>query len=205
MELFRRGGDARLSTRGAMACAGCHAEGRTDGLSWRIQGQALQTPILAGRLLDTHPFKWDGKDPTLDTSLRNTVTRLGGRGITVQEAADLQAFLLALAPPRPPTVQDPRLAAEGKRLFHDGTTGCDSCHSGPSLADGASYDLDTELGETDTPALVGLAHSAPYYHDGSARTLRSLLVENGRVHGMGETGHLDDHQIDALVAYLRTL
>src|SRR5690606_28303119 len=45
-ELFRRGQDPRLSVGGFMACGSCHAEGRTDGLSWRIEGHNLQTPML---------------------------------------------------------------------------------------------------------------------------------------------------------------
>src|SRR5690606_10116177 len=42
-DLFHTGGDRRLSTGGAMACASCHPEGRADGLSWRIEGHDLQT------------------------------------------------------------------------------------------------------------------------------------------------------------------
>src|SRR5690606_7446525 len=52
-ELFRRGFDPRVSTGGVMACGSCHAEGRTDGLSWRIEGHNLQTPLLAGRIAGT--------------------------------------------------------------------------------------------------------------------------------------------------------
>ena len=57
----------------------------------------------------------------------------------------------------------------------------------------------------DTPSLLGLAASAPYYHDGSASTLRALLLENGTIHGMGKVSHLDDDDIGNLIAYLEQL
>ncbi|HEY0137712.1 MAG TPA: hypothetical protein VGB85_26685, partial [Nannocystis sp.] len=45
-ELFRRGGDFKLSGGGGvMACASCHPEGRSDGLTWRLGPSILQTPM----------------------------------------------------------------------------------------------------------------------------------------------------------------
>jgi hypothetical protein len=204
-ELFRRGQDGRLSVGGFMACASCHPEGRTDGLSWRIEGHNLQTPLLAGRVLGTHPFKWDGKDKDLSTSLTNTIGRLGGAGLTVQEIQQLEAFLQSLPQPQPPTVDDRDAIARGQQLFDSGETGCRACHDGPQLADGVQHDLATNIGNVDTPSLIGLAHSAPYYHDGSARTLRALLTDKGSIHDMGETAHLSAPQLEDLIAYLESL
>jgi cytochrome c553 len=203
-ELFRRGQDGRLSTGGFMACASCHPEGRTDGLSWRIEGHNLQTPVLAGRVLGTHPFKWDGKDKDLPTSLTNTIGRLGGAGLTPTEIQQLEAFLQSLPQPTPPTI-DLDAIARGQQLFDSDQTGCRACHDGPQLADGVQHDLATNIGSVDTPSLIGLAHSAPYYHDGSARTLRALLTDKGSIHDMGETAHLNAQQLDDLIAYLESL
>jgi hypothetical protein len=203
-ELFRRGQDGRLSTGGFMACASCHPEGRTDGLSWRIEGHNLQTPVLAGRVLGTHPFKWDGKDKDLPTSLTNTIGRLGGAGLTPVEIQQLEAFLQSLPQPTPPTAEHDAIA-RGQQLFDSDEAGCRACHDGPQLADGVQHDLATNIGNVDTPSLIGLAHSAPYYHDGSARTLRALLTEKGSIHEMGETAHLSAQQLDDLIAYLESL
>lgn len=204
-ELFRRGNAAEISSFGAMACASCHAETRADGLSWRLQGKNLQTPFLAGRIAGAHPFKWDGKDPNIQASLTNTVQRLGGFGINKQQAAELAEFLESVEPPRAPTVEDPAAVARGKELFDSDTTGCLTCHNGPLMTDQMQYDLDTDLEEVDTPSLVGLANSAPYYHDGSAQTLEALLRGNASIHGMGRIAKLDDGQISDLVQYLETL
>lgn len=203
-ELFRRGHDDRLSTGGFMACASCHPEGRTDGLSWRIEGHNLQTPLLAGRVLGTHPFKWDGKDKDLPTSLTNTIGRLGGAGLTVTEIQQLEAFLQSLPQPTPPSI-DADAIARGQKLFDSDETGCRACHDGPQLADGVQHDLASNIGNVDTPSLIGLAHSAPYYHDGSARTLRALLTDKGSIHDMGETAHLSAQELGDLIAYLESL
>lgn len=204
-ELFRRGRDGRISVGGFMACASCHPEGRTDGLSWRIEGHNLQTPLLAGRVSGTHPFKWDGQDKDLPTSLTNTVGRLGGAGLTPGDVADLQAFLESLPEPVAPTPADADAIARGRALFASDETGCANCHDGPKLTDGSQYALTTNIGKVDTPSLIGLAHTAPYYHDGSAQTLRALLTDRGSVHDMGQTAHLDDAQLDDLIAYLESL
>lgn len=204
-KLFRQGRSPMLSTFGAMACASCHAEGRSDGLTWFLQGNILQTPFLAGRLVDTHPFKWDGQDANLNVSLTSTVKRLGGTGITNADADDLQAFLTALPKPRTPTVEDSTAVARGKQLFESETTGCLNCHDGAMSTDRKRHDLASDLKSVDTPSLIGLAQSAPYYHDGSATSLDSLLRNNGSIHAMGRTSRLEDAQISDLVAYLETL
>ncbi|MEM6994737.1 MAG: c-type cytochrome, partial [Myxococcota bacterium] len=204
-DLFRSGNNLQISTGGAMACSSCHAEVRADGLSWRLQGNNLQTPFLAGRVEGAHPFKWDGKDPTLKDSLTNTVMRLGGNGITAGQAGDLAAFLKTVEAPRKPTVEDPAAVSRGKALFASSETGCATCHSGPLMTDQQSYDLSTDLGKVDTPSLVGLANSAPYYHDGSAATLDALMRGNANVHGMGRISKLSDAQVSDLVQFLKTL
>jgi cytochrome c peroxidase len=61
------------------------------------------------------------------------------------------------------------------------------------------------MDNVDTPSLIGLAASAPYYHDGSAATLEALLADRGLVHGMADASELSDAQIADLVAYLETL
>jgi DNA-binding beta-propeller fold protein YncE len=203
--LFRMGDDPRLSGGGVMACESCHPEVGTDGLSWRISGMALQTPLLAGKTIGTHPFKWDGQDKDIQTSLTHTVTRLGGSGINDKQAKDIAAFLGEVDAPRTPSVKSKSAVARGKKLFASSEVGCTSCHSGKLRTNRKLYELANDLNKVDTPALVGLASSAPYYHDGSATTLRDLLLENGSIHGMGQLASLSDKNVDDLVAYLKTL
>jgi cytochrome c peroxidase len=55
----------------------------------------------------------------------------------------------------------------------------------------------------DTPSLVDVFSSAPYFHDGRYATLRALLGDTRN--GMGTTAELESEQLDALEAYLRSL
>jgi cytochrome c peroxidase len=194
-----------VSARGALACGSCHPDGRADGLSWRIEKNELQTPLLAGRLVGTHPFKWDGGDKDLTTSLATTMKRLGGFGLDTKQTSALAAYLEGLAPPRAPT-RDSKAVARGKQLFDSASLGCRTCHDGKAYTDQDRHKFPgSTLPDADTPSLIGLAASAPYFHDGSAATLEALLRDRGAVHGMAETSKLSDQQVADLTAFLETL
>ncbi len=184
-----------------LACGSCHLDGRTDGMSWRIAGRDLQTPMLAGRLAGTAPFKWDGGAPDLPASIRATIARLGGGGLGKAAVAQLAAYLETIPAVRVPT-RDPALVARGKARFD--ALGCATCHDGTALTDRQLHRCGKEP-PVDTPSLVGLAASAPYLHDGSAATLEVLLRERGTIHGMAEASReLSDTALAELVAYLET-
>jgi DNA-binding beta-propeller fold protein YncE len=195
----------QVSQAGAMACSSCHPDGRADGLSWRIDKHELQTPVLTGRVLNTHPYKWDGGDVDLKTSLTSTMKRLGGTGLTPDQTVSLAAYLEAIPAPIAPT-RDVQQVARGEKLFDSAELGCRSCHDGKMYTDQVKHEFKAAtLPEADTPSLIGLAASAPYYHDGSAATLEALLRDRGRVHGMAETAKLTDKQLGDLISFLETL
>ncbi|HEY5921388.1 MAG TPA: cytochrome c peroxidase [Kofleriaceae bacterium] len=203
MVLFHTAND-ELSSFGGMSCGACHLEGRADGLSWLIGGRELQTPVLAGRIAGTAPFKWDGTAKDLQTSLRQTIGRLGGSGLSKQELGSLVAFIEAMPAVRAPT-RDAKAVARGKQLFESNELGCASCHDGASFTDRDQHQLGRGKA-FDTPSLTSLAASAPYFHDGSAATLEEALRDRGRVHGMSDAAmKLDGTQLAQLVAFLETL
>ena len=202
MTLFHSATPA-ISQRGALACSTCHPDGRADGLSWRIDKHELQTPLIAGRMVGTHPFKWDGGDPTLKDSLTGTMKRLGGFGLDKPQTEALTAFVEGLPSVRTPT-RDANAVARGKKLF-DSEAGCRTCHDGAKYTDQDRHKFSGTLTQSDTPSLLGLAASAPYYHDGSAATLEALLRDRGAVHGMSDTSKLTDTEVRDLVAFLETL
>jgi DNA-binding beta-propeller fold protein YncE len=192
-----------ISQQGSMACSTCHPDNRADGLSWRIDKHELQTPIIAGRMVNTHPFKWDGGDATLKDSLTGTMKRLGGFGLDKTQTEALTAYVEALPTVRTPT-RDAEAVARGKKLF-DAEAGCRTCHDGAKYTDQDKHKFAGTLAQSDTPSLLGLAASAPYYHDGSAATLEALLRDRGAVHGMTDTAKLSDQQVGDLVSFLETL
>ena len=56
-----------------------------------------------------------------------------------------------------------------------------------------------------TPPLWGVADSAPYLHDGKAKTLHDVLTTCNKEDRHGRTSHLSPSAIDDLVAFLRAL
>ncbi|HTL32243.1 MAG TPA: c-type cytochrome [Kofleriaceae bacterium] len=196
-------GNPNTSGFGEMSCGSCHLDGRADGVSWFIKGRELQTPVLAGRVSGSGPFKWDGTAKDLKRSLRDTIGRLGGDGLSKKELGQLAAFVESIPAVRAPT-RDRVAVARGKQLFESTEVGCTDCHDGPALTDGARHRF--AGAKFDTPGLGALSASAPYFHDGSAPTLEAVLRERGSVHGMADAAsHLSDADVADLVAFLETL
>src|SRR5512140_2479075 len=201
MELFTS--EVRqISRQPGVTCVACHPDTRADGLSWSTDGQPMQTPMLAGRLVGTHPFKWDGSDADLAASLTSTMKRLGG-GLGKPDSDALIAYLESLPPVRAPA-RDVASVARGKAVFE--SAGCTGCHDGPRYTDQARHQLPGSQIESDTPSLLGIAASAPYFHDGSAPTLEAVLRDQGTIHGMIDpTRPLSSRQLADLKAFLETL
>jgi cytochrome c peroxidase len=138
-----------------------------------------------------------------------------------RELDALAAYVQSLTrAPRGPAPA-PELAAQGEQLFHDPLVGCAECHALPSTTDSAwlsegeplLHDVGTlgagsgqrrggPLLGLDTPSLQGLGSSAPYLHDGSAPTLRAVLLERNAADRHGVTSHLAQQELDALEAFL---
>ena len=217
-----------ISHAGQFACASCHFEGTEDKLVWMISDGPRQTPALAGRLAGTAPFNWAGSEAELQHNMVQTVDRMGGVGLSPAELADLEKFLLfgLEAPPNPNRSPDGLTADQlaGKAIFESKEAACSSCHMPErEFTDGRSHDVGTaskaelvshEFARAidpearppwvlDTPSLKGLFYTAPYFHDGSARTLLDVLDRPSST--MGKTSHLTADQKRQLIAYLLTL
>ncbi|MEM6733544.1 MAG: cytochrome c peroxidase, partial [Myxococcota bacterium] len=251
-QLFFDAFDPRLSQDGYLACAHCHPDGRSDGLTWDFtaRGEGLRnTTTLLGRAGDGDgPIHWTGNFDEIhdfendireafsgiglmsDDDYLATVDTLGpskaGRSF---ELDALAAYSASLDTHLPSPYRDASgaldaKAQEGRAIFESAAAGCTACHQGPRLTDsqflepGAPllHDVGTlretsgsrlgkELTGLDTPTLHGLWDSAPYLHDGSAATLREVLVERNPDDTHGTTSSLDDDAIDALVHYLLSL
>jgi hypothetical protein len=129
-----------------------------------VTRQVRQTPVLAGRVVGTHPFKWDGSEPTLRASVAATTGNLGGRGVDAKVVDALTAYLEALPPIAVPR-RDPAAVARGKQLFD--AEGCRECHGGAGYTDHERHDSAGAPAER-YAELCLLAGAAPY-HDGSGR------------------------------------
>ncbi len=108
-------------------------------------------------------------------------------------------------------------AINGKLVFQ--RLNCGSCHGGPNFTDsgqGILHDIGTiqatsgsRLGQPllgiDTPTLRGLWESAPFLHNGSAPTLKDLLIALPMDSLHGQAAALESADQDDLIAYLLQL
>jgi mono/diheme cytochrome c family protein/DNA-binding beta-propeller fold protein YncE len=205
--LFHTTGNLKISADGR-SCASCHVDGRDDGLTWATPDGPRQTPILVGRLEGTAPYGWNGNGKQIDDHMRKTFSRLGGSGLGEQETRALMAYVASLRAPVAPVKTEEARVARGKAVFQSPEVGCATCHGGEALTDGRSHDVGSKTTgdkatEFDTPSLLAISGSAPYFHDGRFSTLEEMLAAtDGR---MGVTSKLSASDRRALIAYLESL
>ena len=212
-QLFYGAADPRMSAENWISCANCHFDGMSDGRTWMGFDGGRNTPALYG-LLETPPYNWDGSwDELADVELKIRNLQAGTGLIpsdTISPALGdphaglsldldvLASYLGTLPGPENPYSPDPALVERGQQIYEQ--QDCASCHVGNVGIDGQSHDVGTG-GTFDTPSLRWLWITAPYFHDGSAATLRDVFILPG-THNLAQTLPID--QIDALVAYLIT-
>jgi len=205
--IFHTTDDLRISNDG-VACASCHPDGRDDAFTWSTPEGPRQTIMLAGRSSETAPYGWQGKHGDLKAYLGNTFSRLGGSGV---QGGELESLIKYLEKMPAPKKQDLALAsdvASGRDLFMDATLGCAGCHvAGPgvdktthNVGSKAVADIDTKF---DTPSLMFVKGTAPYFHDGRHKTLDDMLSSTDSE--MGHTQHLTARQRQALAAFLGSM
>ncbi|NSL50492.1 cytochrome-c peroxidase [Calidifontibacillus erzurumensis] len=114
---------------------------------------------------------------------------------------------------------------EGMKLFA-GKANCMSCHAGPTLSDNNFHNIglegddgrygvtnqEADKGKFRTPGLRGVAHTAPYMHDGSLATLEDVVKyynEGGGNHPNKDPLmvplNLSDEEIKSIVAFLESM
>jgi DNA-binding beta-propeller fold protein YncE len=205
--LFHMSENPRLSKDGR-TCASCHPDGRDDGLVWSTPNGPRQTIFLAGRVRHEPPFGWMAKNVSLEAHMRVTMKNLKGTGLEVAEEEALASYLVAMK--GPPARAHARTEEEerGRTIFESADAECSSCHQGTDKSDHEAHDVKSSAtGDTTqeflAPSLVGVAGSAPYFHDGRYSSLDELIDKSDGK--MGTTGGLSVEDKKALAAYLRTL
>ena len=203
--------DATLCFQRWQSCATCHpGNARVDGLTWDLLNDGIGNPKKTKSLLLAHQTP-----PAMSMGVRESgeqAVRAGFRKIlfTVQPeevAVAVDEYLKALKPVPSPQLEKGALsksARRGKKLFESAKVGCVSCHPTGLLTDLQTYDVGTG-GRFDTPTLVEVWRTAPYLHNGSARTIRDLLTTQNHGDQHGKTSHLTQQEIDDLAVYVLSL
>lgn len=221
---------ARFSFQGHFGCANCHIDGTFDGLEWDLEPDGFGKDVVDNRLLEdlsgTEPFKWNGGNPDMPTECGPRTEKYFYRSQSYndQELTDLVTFVMS-QPFRPnrnrlPNGELTAAQERGKEIFERtiDKTGksipdrnqCAYCHSGPKYTIRQSFDVGSGKPTDrspliDTPQLNNVYMTAPYLHDGSARSLEEIWTVFNPNDTHGRTNDLTKDELNDLIEYLRSL
>lgn len=210
--------DARLCMESWQSCASCHsAEARVDALNWDLvndgRGNAKNTKSLV-RSHVTAPAMSLGIRATAEVAVRAGIHHILFTEQPDDVPAAMDAWLSSLRPHPSPHLVRGELspaAQRGRALFMDASTGCAVCHPPPLYTTRESYDVGTLAGadsapiRLDTPTLLEVWRTAPYLHDGSAATLRDVLLGRNAQDQHGRSSHLSESELQDLMAFVMSL
>jgi YVTN family beta-propeller protein len=221
MSQLRRGeayfNDGTICLQGWQSCASCHSsDARVDGLNWDLLNDGVGNPKNSKSLVHAHETA-----PAMSLGIRDSAE--------VAVRAGIQHILFTIQPEEVPLAMDDWIksltvepspflvngtlsasAKRGQAIFNSPQTRCTQCHTPGLFTDRHDYDVGTaaatdEPGSLfDTPTLLELWRTGPYLHDGSAATLRDVILQN-RQDLHGGTSHLSRREINDLVAFLQSL
>jgi YVTN family beta-propeller protein len=221
---------ADFSFQGQFGCSNCHLDSTIDGLQWDLEPDGFGKDIVDNRSLEnlagTEPFKWNGGNPDMPTECgpRTEKFFFRSQSFTQQQLTDLVTFVYSL-PYRPNRYRlangDLTPAQErGKTIFERTNTKkgasipesnqCAYCHGGPKYTNQKQIDVGTgKLTDRspviDVPQLPNVAYSAPYLHDGSAKSLEEIWTIYNPKDTHGVTNDLTKDELNDLIEYLKTL
>jgi YVTN family beta-propeller protein len=220
---------ARYSFQGEIGCSSCHIDSTFDGLQWNLEPDGFGRNTVDNKLLEgiknTEPYKWTGANPDIPTECGPRTEKYFWRSENYDDLtlADLAIYIRAL-PPRPNRW---RLAGgeftpaqeHGKALFERAVdkfgkpipeaNRCSYCHSGPKGTNQKIFDVGTRKPTDNTgllkaATLTNIALTAPYLHDGSARSLEEIWTVFNPDDRHGRTNDLTKDELNDLIEYLRS-
>ncbi len=221
---------ADFAFQGQFGCSNCHIDATIDGLQWDLEPDGFGRDIVDNRSLEnlagTEPFKWNGGNPDMPTECgpRTEKFFFRSQSFTQQQVTDLVTFVYSL-PYRPNRYRLPNgeltpAQERGKSIFErtlakngtpiPETNQCAYCHSGPKFTNQRQIDVGTgkptdRSPVIDVPQLPDVAYSAPYLHDGSARSLEEIWTVFNPKDTHGVTNDLTKDELNDLIEYLKTL
>ena len=225
-KIFNSASEPVLTTDNWISCATCHFDGMMDGRTWLgFPDGPRNTPSLLG-VSRTLPIHWSGDlDELQDVEVTIREIQVGN-GLINGEVHDtlglahagmsyqldaLASYLAILEFPISPQPVDGIDLNLGRQMFT--SLGCERCHVPPIFTDLELHEVGTgdRLLEKnrhghgtnfDTPTLIGVWMTAPYFHDGSAQTLEEVF-RTGTVHNVFEQLSVDE--LGLLIDYLKAL
>jgi len=221
---------ADYAFQGQFGCSNCHLDATIDGLQWDLEPDGFGKDIVDNRSLEnlagTEPFKWNGGNPDMPTECGPRTEKFFYRSQSYnqQELTDLVTFVYSL-PYRPNRYRQQSgeltpAQERGKAIFErtkykngqpiPEKNQCATCHSGPKYTNQKQFDVGSGKPTDrspliDVPQLSNVAYSAPYLHDGSARSLEEIWTVFNPKDTHGVSNDLTKDELNDLIEYLKTL
>ncbi len=205
--------DARFCFQRWFSCASCHQEDATvDGLSWDLPNDGVGNPKNVKSLHDVHdtaPAMWGGVRKDMHAAVAAGQRFLGFLPDEERHKALIAYINKPRRAPNPHRRRgDPESMRRGEKVYARAL--CDACHPSPSFTDRKKYDLGLsgpkdQRARFDTPSLREVYRTAPYLHDGSAKTLREVFTRYNPDGRHGRTQGLTDAEMKDLLLYLKSL
>jgi len=222
---------AEVTFQRQFSCHSCHPDGNVDGLTYDLEPDGVGVNPVDNRtlrgILDTAPFKWTGKNPSLSRQcgarLAVFFTRIDP--FTPEELAALDRYITTI--PRPPNrYRKPEgltpAQSRGRALFERTVTNdgriippegrCVFCHPAPYYTNCKKMDvgtkswLDDEHHDLfDVPHLNNIYETPPFLHDGQAETLEEIWTRFNPDDKHGYVNDMTKDQLNDLIEYLKGL
>ena len=219
---------ARYSFQGQIGCSSCHIDSTFDGITWNLEPDGFGRSTVANKMLegvkDTEPYKWTGTNPDIPTECGPRTEKYFWRSETFDNLtlADLATYIRSL-PPRPnrwrlANGEQTPAQERGQEFFTRSvdkfgkpiaeSNRCSYCHSGEKGTNQKISDVGTRKPTDNTGLLKAvplteIALTAPYLHDGSARTLEEIWTVYNPDDKHGRTNDLTKDELNDLIEYLR--
>ena len=221
---------ARYGFQGQIGCANCHIDSTFDGLEWNLEPDGFGRNIVDNKLLEgvknTEPYKWNGGNPNIPTECGPRTEKYFWRSEQYDNLtlADLVIYIRNL-PTRPnrwklPGREMTPAQEHGKAVFERAqdkfgkpipeSNRCSYCHSGEKGTNQKIFDVGTRkptdnTGMLKSAPLTNIALTAPYLHDGSARSLEEIWTVFNPKDSHGVSNDLTKDELNDLIEYLKTL
>ncbi|MCS7043201.1 MAG: hypothetical protein NZR01_10450 [Bryobacteraceae bacterium] len=222
--------NAKITFRYQYSCHSCHPDGHVDGITYDIEPDGIGVSPVDNRTLrgigDTAPFKWEGTNPSLKRQCGARLSVFFTRNLpfTPEELDAVDYYISTIRRPpnryyTPGTRYTPA-QRRGKDLFYRTHTNdgrlippegrCYFCHPAPYYTNRRRFDVGTRqaldrTGLFDVPHLNNIYDSAPYLHNGMAKTLEEIWTVYNPYDKHGVTNDMTKDQLNDLIEFLKTL
>jgi YVTN family beta-propeller protein len=213
------------------SCYTCHPDVHEDGLVYNMASKDMGRNVTNTQSLrdigKTAPFKWNGKNQTVykQDGMRFSTVLTRNEPFSYDDLDALVAYIQTgiAYPPNlqyNPNGELTEIQRMGKVVFERTHTfngeeipeigRCVFCHPAPYYTNRTMFDVGTLASKDDsilfdTPHLNNIYASAPYLHDGRAKTLEEIWTKYGKTEQHGIVNDLTKMELNYLVEYLKSL